>query len=354
MANTRLTDELPGIGGALKTVPDDFIVEEIPAYPPSGEGSHLFLTVEKRGISTQEMLRRIARALDLPTTALGAAGQKDQRAVTRQVISVPLGDIDPVRAANLVLDDANGNGVRVLSAARHRHKLRTGHLRGNRFLVTLRGVHPEAEARARAILDHLAASWLPNYFGEQRFGRGAENLARGRALLRGELREHDRFKRRFLVSAYQAALYNRYLTLRIDEGTLHRVVSGEVLQVVGSSGLFRCEEHELVANQARLEQRQIVPTGPMYGSEMYAPTPDSPAALREQRVLDEEGLTLSAFDRFGKLAEGTRRPLLVRVEQATIEATTLDDGPALRLAFTLPPGSYATVLLDEVMKRDEA
>lgn len=350
----RLTDELPGTGGALKTVPDDFIVEEIPAYPPSGEGYHLFLTVEKRGISTQEMLRRIARALDLPTTALGAAGQKDQQAVTRQVVSVPLGDIDPVRAANLVLEDERGNGARVLSAARHRHKLRTGHLRGNRFLITLRGVHPDAEARARAILDRLAASWLPNYFGEQRFGRGAENLARGRALLRGELRERDRFKRRFLLSAYQAALYNHFLALRMTEGTLHRVISGEVLQVVGSSGLFRCEEHELVANQARLEQRQIVPTGPMFGSALFQPTPDSPAAEREQHVLDEEGLTLSAFAPFGKLAEGTRRPLLVRIEAPSIEAATLDDGPALRLSFTLPSGSYATVLLDEIMKRDEA
>jgi tRNA pseudouridine13 synthase len=337
----RLTDELPGTGGLLKTVPEDFIVEEIPAYPPSGEGDHLFLTVEKRGISTQEMVRRIARAASVPPTAIGVAGQKDQQAITRQIVSVPLDGKDPLPLANLALE-----GARVLNAARHRHKLRTGHLRGNRFHVVVRGVVEDALPRARAILDRLGAAWMPNYFGSQRFGKGDVNVDDGRALVLGKRAVHDRFQRRFLVSAFQAALFNRYLAERVAEGLLGFVIVGEVLSRATTSGLFRCASDELLLNQARLEQREIVPTGPMFGSRMFAPTEGSAAAAREQKLLDDEGLDAAAFERLGRIAEGTRRPLLARIDSPTVE----QQADRLILSFALPPGSYATVLLDEIMK----
>ena len=332
---------MPGTGGTLKSAPEDFIVEEIPAYPPSGEGTHLFLTVEKRGISTQEMVRRVARALAIPPTAIGVAGQKDQQAITRQIISVPVPAAGPEVAANLKLD-----GATVLSAARHPHKLRTGHLRGNRFIVTIRDVVPDAQARAQAILDRLGTSWLPNWFGAQRFGQKGENIATAAALVRGELRVADRFKRRFLVSAWQAGLFNKFLSERMDEGALHRVVVGDVMQRVASGGLFVCAPDELMLNQARLEQREIVPTGPMFGTKMFQPGPDSPAAARERRVLDEEGVGPEKLAALGALAEGTRRALLVRVEAPSVSQQ--DD--RLVVTFALPSGSYATVLLDEVMK----
>jgi tRNA pseudouridine13 synthase len=339
----RLTEALPGVGGAIKTIPEDFIVEEIPAYPPSGEGEHVFLTVEKRGVTTHEMVRRVARALGVPPTAIGTAGQKDRQAIARQVISVP--GVEPARAANLKLE-----GVTVLSAARHNHKLRTGHLRGNRFHIVIRGVAADAEMRARTILDALAASWLPNAFGTQRFGRAGDNAAEGRALVRGARRVSDRFEKRLLLSAYQAALFNRYLEERAAEGLLHRVVTGEVLQRAATGGLFLCAAEELVLNQVRLESRQIVPTGPIFGHKMFAPAPGSAAAAREQHILDDEGLALTDFAAFGKLAEGTRRPLLVRVEGASAR----QEEDRLLVSFALPSGSYATVLLDELMKGGEA
>jgi tRNA pseudouridine13 synthase len=335
----RITEALPGTGGAIKTVPDDFIVEEIPAYPASGEGHHVFLTVEKRGITTHEMVRRIARALSVPSTAIGTAGQKDRQAVARQVISVP--GVDPASAANLRLD-----GIAVLSAARHPHKLRTGHLRGNRFSIVVRGVGDGAEARARAILDVLTASWLPNYFGSQRFGREGGNAAEGRALVRGEARVADRFLRRLVISAYQAELFNRFLDERIDEGLLHRVVEGDVMQRTATGGLFTCAPEDLASAQARLEARQLAPTGPIFGHKMMRPAPGSPAAAREQRILDAEQLDAEHFAALGRLAEGTRRPLLVRIEQPSLAA----EEDRLILSFTLPSGSYATVLLDELMK----
>ena len=132
----------------------------------------------------------------------------------------------------------------------------------------------------------------------------------------------------------------------MDEGILHRVVVGDVLQRAASGGLFVCAPEELMINQARLEQREIVPTGPMFGTRMFAPGVDSPAAAREKRILDEEGVAPERLAALGSLAEGTRRPLLVRIEAPTVAQT----GDRLEVSFALPSGSYATVLLDEVMK----
>ena len=347
MSRPYLTAQLVGTGGLLKAVPEDFVVEEIPAYAATGEGGHLFLTVEKRGITTHEMVKRIAGALGIASTAIGTAGQKDRHAIARQVISVPADD--PVRASNLKLD-----GVTVLAAARHPHKLRTGHLRGNRFIVVIRGVGPEGLGRARAIFDALATAWLPNFYGQQRFGRG-DNADEGRALLLGTRSVHDRFKRRFLLSAYQSHLFNRYLAQRMAEGLLHRAIEGDVMQKLATitasgartaGGLFVVTPTDLVASQARIEARQIVPTGPMFGSHMFAPGPGSTSAAREQAVLDEEGLGPDAWKGLGKLAEGTRRTLWVPIESPTLA----QEEDRLTVAFSLPSGSYATVLLEELMK----
>jgi len=337
-----LTAQLPGTGGLIKAVPEDFVVEELPAYAPSGEGQHLFLTVEKRGITTREMVLRIARELGVDPDDVGVAGQKDKQAVARQVISVPA--IDPARAANLKLE-----GVEVLSAARHQHKLRTGHLRGNKFTIAIRGVVDDGEARARAILDQLTAAWLPNRFGEQRFGSVGDNAGDGRKILLGQLHVEDRFRRRFLISAFQALLFNRYLAARMEEGLLHRAMLGDVMQRTDSGGLFVVTAEDMAYTQARVEMRQIVPTGPIYGYTMFTPPEGTPAAQRESSLLAEEGIAPSVFGQFGKLAPGTRRALLARVTGTS--ARQADD--VLTLSFALPSGSYATVLLEEVMKPGE-
>ena len=138
-----LTPDLPGTGGLHKATPEDFIVDELPAYAPSGEGGHTFLRIEKRGLTTAEAIARLCRALGVSPNEVGAAGQKDRQALTRQWISLP--NVDPERALA-----ASAEGVRVLEAARHGHKLRTGHLAGNRFSLTVRGVVPDGARRARA------------------------------------------------------------------------------------------------------------------------------------------------------------------------------------------------------------
>jgi len=202
-----LTSALPGTGGLIKAVPEDFVVDELPAYLPSGEGAHTYLWIEKRALTTDEAVTRICRALGVSHNDAGTAGTKDRQAITRQWISLP--DIDPERARAVELE-----GVRVLEAARHGNKLRTGHLHGNRFTLTVRGT-TDGLARAGAILAELGRRGLPNYFGVQRFGNRGDNASEGRKLLDGHLQglrpprpaagaqRVSRGQRRLLISAYQ-------------------------------------------------------------------------------------------------------------------------------------------------------
>src|SRR6516162_9437620 len=116
-----VTASLPGIGGRIKETPEDFEVEEIPAYPASGKGSHLFLWVEKRDVGAEFFVRQVARRLGISPGEVGTAGLKDRRAVTRQMVSVPETCTDRIK-------DLDGDGIRVLDVQRHENKLRPGHL----------------------------------------------------------------------------------------------------------------------------------------------------------------------------------------------------------------------------------
>lgn len=337
-----LTTALPGTGGLFKTVPEDFLVDELPAYPPSGEGAHTFVQIEKRALTTDEAIERLCAALGARRDEAGAAGFKDRQAIARQWISLP--NVDPERARGLALD-----GVRVLEATRHGHKLRTGHLRGNRFTLTVRGTTSGVE-RARAILDALGKSGLPNYFGAQRFGARGDNAQKGKALVRGEPigGRLSRGQRRLMVSAYQSELFNRYLDRRIDDGLLAVALAGDVMKKTDTGGLFTVENPDLAAAQARLDARAVVVTGPMLGHKMMAPPPGTPSRAREDALAAEEGLDAGAFANLGKLAEGTRRALLVPIGEAEVRAG--EEAGEIVLGFALPPGAYATLVLGEVMK----
>ena len=335
----RLTAGLPGTGGRLRASPEDFEVEELPAYLPSGSGEHLYLWLEKVGLDTPEAAVRVAGALGLGLGEVSWAGFKDRLAVTRQWFSVP------ARAeASLSALQATPE-LRLLAHARHGNKLRVGHLRGNRFRIRIRDAErPEA---VDAVLTRLVADGLPNAFGEQRFGRG-DTALRGMALVRGERlpRRPSAFERKLYVSAYQALLFNRLLSARLAAGTLRRALAGDLMRKTDSGGLFVCHDPEV--DLPRIERGEIAPTGPLFGWKMQRPDGEVDAA--EQAVLAAEGLTLESFRRLGSIAEGTRRPYTVPVGEAHWSA----EGSAVELSFTLPAGAYATVLLDEVMKPRDA
>lgn len=332
------TQALPGIGGRIKETPEDFEVEEVPAYEPSGAGSFLYLWIEKRDMGAEFFVRTLARRLDLPVGEVGTAGMKDRRALTRQMVSVPEG----VEAHLAKID---GEGIRLLEVSRHTNKLRAGHLRGNRFNILIRSPAAEAPARLAPLLASISRQGFPNFYGPQRFGKEGETAALGLALLRGERPPRGRpspFLRRLGVSAAQSLLFNHWLEKRLQDCLFDRVLPGDVMTKLPFGGLFVVED--LAAEQARFDRHEIVYTGPMFGRKLYASA--AVASERESAVLQEAGLETRHFFGFGKLLSGTRRAAIVYPDD--LQAETVSDG--LRLRFTLPSGSYATVLLREVMK----
>jgi tRNA pseudouridine13 synthase len=334
-----LTADLPGIGGRIKSVPEDFEVEEIPAYQPSGEGDFLYLWVQKRDMGAEYFARQVARRLGIPPAEVGTAGLKDRHAVTRQMVSVPAACADRVGALD-------GDGITVLSVSRHGNKLKPGHLHGNRFRILIRDADASATSRLVPILDRLRAEGLPNFYGPQRFGRDGETVRLGLAMLGGERPPRSPFLRKLALSAAQSALFNHCLARRLGDGLMRRVLPGDVMAKWPFGGLFVAED--LPREQERFDRRETVPAGPIFGRKTFAAAGE--AAAREEAALADAGLTRSSFSGFGKLMQGTRRHNLVYV--GDLDAAAEPDG--VRLTFTLPAGSYATVLLREVMKTDVA
>jgi tRNA pseudouridine13 synthase len=322
--------------------PDRFIVEEIPAYTPSGEGTHTFLWLEKRGLTTFDAIALIARAFGVQARDVGYAGMKDKQATTRQWLSVP--GLDPERA----LAFAEG-GVRILTAARHGNKLRTGHLRGNRFEVVLAGAATDDEIAAlRARFDEASARGVPNRYGEQRFGADATNSARGLALLRGERQERDKRRRKLMLSALQSAVFNRTLELRATRGALTDVIQGDVLKKTDTGGLFVSTEPAV--DQRRVDAGELCPTAPLPGGREIEPPPGTPARALEDEAIAGVGATREDFEKYGRDLPGARRPVLLRISEAAFSEEPATDGDtrAVRLRFTLPAGGYATVVVAAV------
>lgn len=341
MSLPYLTADLPGIGGTLKQSPDDFIVEEIPAYLPSGEGEHLFLWIEKRDLSAEQLHARVARVLRISRNDVGIAGLKDRRAVTRQFVSVPA-------RCEPLLPELESPESRVLSATRHRNKLRTGHLRGNRFEIVVRQTSDDALPRATAIAEVIRERGFPNYYGEQRFGIDDSTVAMGFDLLAGRKQPRDippnrrRFLLRLSLSAVQSRLFNDVLAERLTCGRLHSVEAGDVMQVVASSGCFVVENAE--TEQPRFDQHETVITGPMFGVEMKPPT--GAPLDREREILDRHAITPAMLAEYRRLIPGARRAALTWPDELQIDA--IADG--LRFRFALPSGVYATTMLREFMK----
>jgi len=337
-----VTADLPGSGGRIKAAPEDFRVEEQPAYLPQGSGPHLWLLAEKRGLTTRDLARALARALSVQEREVGYAGQKDKAAVTRQWLSLPVArDPDPAALC--------GEGWRVLSASRHQNKLRLGHARGNRFEVAVRGGDP---GRARAAARALGARGLANFFGPQRFGAEGRNAAIGKALLTGRgdvpgaaqaLR--DRFLRRLCISAWQSELFNQWLAERLADGLLDRALQGDVMKKLQSGGVFVCQDP--AADGPRVAAFEISPAGPLFGHRLREA--EGPAREREERLLVASGVTAADLRRGGGEAEGTRRPGRLPV---AVEIEPLSDGYWAR--FELPSGSYATVVVGELTKEGAA
>ncbi len=330
-----VTADVPGTGGAVRTTPEDFIVTELPLYLPEGTGSHRYLLVEKRGYNTRELVQALMRG-GVEERSIGVAGLKDKAAVTVQWLSVPK------RYPEAVAELAALPGVRILDESFHRNKLGIGHLKGNRFDISVRGVGPDAKANAEATLAALAQRGSPNWFGPQRFGRFGGNAYDGLRVLRGEKVPGGHRLQRFFLSALQSTLFNAMLSRRIDLGLFTRVVPGDYARKHDTGGTFMVEDGELESQ--RSERLEISATLPLFGRKVKQSTLQ--AGELEQQVLDEYGLRWAMFT--GR--HGDRRPSRVLLSDVEVSAPEGESASRLRFAFTLPKGSYATAVMREVMK----
>ena len=325
---------VPALVARLRSRPEDFFVEELPGFEPSGAGEHLLLTIEKRGMNTAFAAKRIAALAGVDDSAIGHAGLKDRHAVTRQRFTVWI----PKKIAPDI-DALQSDDLRVLDHAWHARKLPRGALAGNRFVLVLRepeGERDAIETRLRAI----ASQGVPNYFGEQRFGRGGGNVQQAVAMFAG--RRVKREERTMLLSAARSELFNRELAARVQAGSWNGALDGEVWMLDGSRSVFGPETltNEL---QARLAAFDIHPSGPLWGE----------GELRSAEVAREVELAALQGDTATRLRNGLeraglkqeRRALRLRPQESTLRWR--DDG-ALELAFALPPGCYATTVLREL------
>ena len=419
-----LTREFPGVGGVIKQRPEDFFVQEIPLYEPSGEGEHVYCEIQKVGLTTFDAVQQIARALKVSTRDVGYAGMKDARAISRQILSIWGTTPEAVMALRLP-------NVTVLWAARHGNKLRLGHLAGNRFAIKIREVDPMKVTTLRPLIDRIVKVGMPNYFGEQRFGRRGDNDKLGAALIRDDyegvlklllgspngevddqfsfaarrafdardnaasmkawprragmerrvlarlmkthrpsaaVRAVDEKVRRLWVSALQSRVFNDVVARRVDE--LHTLYDGDLAYKHANGACFTVES--AAAEQPRADAWEISPTGPLVGYRMSLPLGQQLEI--EQAALAAVDLRPEDFRKAGKhKVKGARRPLRVNPAVALTPVSTdagapPDDRPAvaeapvrteggvdehgsyITVAFALPPGSYATVLLRELMK----
>lgn len=326
------------LSGRYKVEPEDFVVDEVPAYAASKHGEHVFFRVEKTGLSTLDLLDEVGSALKVHPRSLGVAGLKDARAVSTQWLSAQGVHDENVRRLS-------GERWRVLEVTRHTNKLQMGHLRGNRFAITLRGTRPGDVEIAAKNLAEIERTGVPNYFGEQRFGKRGANLQRGIEILSGGAKKlaHTMPRRVFglCIAAVQSEVFNRVVMARLSGlGTL---LPGDLAILHKNHACFPVADP--AKEQARADAFELSPSGPMHGPKMPDPT-------GEPKQIEDEALAAIGIvrDQFRDLpfgfGTGERRPLRMPVA----EASAVEAGDAaITVSFTLPRGCFATSVLRELL-----
>ncbi|WP_314403671.1 tRNA pseudouridine(13) synthase TruD [Stenotrophomonas rhizophila] len=330
----------PLLTAKIRTTPDDFQVDELSAFEPSGEGEHLLLTIRKRGANTVHVAKVLARWAGLPDMAVSYAGMKDRHAVTTQRFSVHLPKRIAPDPALLASDE-----IEVVESTWHNRKLQRGALAGNRFKLVLRDVQGDAAAIDER-LSLIAARGLPNWFGEQRFGRDGGNVPAALAMFGGRRMRPD--QRSLLLSAARSALFNQVLAERVAQGNWDAPLDGEVWMLDGSRSVFGPEPFtDLLAD--RLARFDIHPSGPLWG-EGELRSSEAAAALELAAVSDEQSLALRAGLEGARLKQERRA---LRLRPAMLQHQWLQPD-VLELSFALPPGCYATAVLHELGQVEDA
>lgn len=322
----------PVLQARMRVASEDFRVEEVDAFDASGSGEHLLLSIEKRGMTTPQAARRIAQWAGVAESAIGYAGLKDRHAVTRQRFSVWIPKKVSPDVATLQSDD-----FKVLSADWHSRKLPRGALSGNRFLLVLRDVEGDRDG-IDARLEAITSRGVPNYFGEQRFGRSGDNVAQALAMFAG--RRVRREERSLLLSVARSQIFNMALDQRVLRGDWDRAAAGDVFMLDGSQSVFGPVEIDGTI-AARIASFDIHPTGPMWGRGELRTQGD--VQTLEADVAQSHADLCAGLEAAGLKQE--RRSLRLPVAEL---AWTWPASDTLSLSLQLPSGSYATTVLREL------
>ena len=320
--------------------PEDFLVDECLGFRPTADGPHVLVRIEKRGLSTSEAVRRLARHWAVPARAIGHAGRKDRAGVTRQWLSVPW-SVHSALPRTGAMDDQ----LQLLEIQRHRRKLRVGAHRGNRFRLLIRGVEaPHGTVNAR--LARIARQGVPNYFGPQRFGRDGDNLDRAiRWLLQGGDAPRNRTDRGMLLSALRSEAFNRVLATRLADGDWWQARADDLLVLDGRGSLFPAEREAPSRRARRIAGLAIHPTGPLPGRARSGLCLPATLQAREAMALSDLAAAPEALAGIG--VEADRRPLRLAAGGLTWSWPAAD---RLMLHFSLPPGGFATTVLRELFR----
>lgn len=329
----KRTQNACSLTGNIRTVNEDFQVDEIPDFEPSGEGEHACLKIRKTGQNTEWTGKQIADIAGIARRDVSYAGLKDRHAVTTQWFSVWLpGKVSPDWSEHLP------DSIEVLEEVRHNRKVRIGTLKGNRFNIVIRDCIGDKAALANTI-KIIAEQGVPNYFGTQRFGRDNHNIERATAWFNGQIKPKARHQKSMYLSAARSWLYNYYLSSRVDAKNWNTAVDGDVFQLDGTKSCF----HEPLddALQQRVHEFDLHPTGPLWGE----------GELQSQEAVRSEEVEISK--RFDVLSAGLEKHGLkqerrsMRLLVPELKHDWLSDD-VLSLSFSLKPGSYATSVLQEL------
>ncbi len=339
----------------FKQSPRDFVVEEIPLYEFSGEGEHLVLFVRKKNMSTLELVSILARYLGIQNKEIGYAGLKDKNAMTKQYMSIH-------KKHEEALENFEHADVKIVSKTYHNNKIKIGHLKGNRFYIKVKKVNPTSAKKIDEALKNISDFGIPNFFGYQRFGTEGDNHIDGEKIAKGDKKERNPKIRKLLISAYQSHLFNLWLSRRLEINTLvqnfkveelesilnmpnaevaklnsqkhpFKMISGDIMEHYPHGRLFDFNGSE--DDLQRFLDRDISVTGLLCGTKVKV---SSGIAGTIEKDFDDE-----------INADGARR--YAWIYPTDIEGRFNQVEAQYEMNFTLPKGSYATVLIEEIAKR---
>ncbi|MGF7441429.1 tRNA pseudouridine(13) synthase TruD [Campylobacter concisus] len=345
---------------------DDFVVREIPLYEFSGDGEHLIVEISKKDMTTSDALHVLSEVTGAKMRDFGYAGLKDKQGMTTQFISMP-------RKFESALTNFSHEKMKILSLNVHKNKLRIGHLKGNSFFIRLKKVLPNNAKKLEQAFVSIDKMGYANYFGYQRFGKFGDNAATGLELLKNGTINGKKSKNPklndFLISAYQSDLFNRWLSKRMEisrfaqdfslgeltqiypylggenlkklksQKRFFKLIEGEVLGHYPHGKCFLCED--LDAEGARFDTRDITSCGLIAGAKAY----ESQGAARAV----EDQIFAQANEYKAKMT-GSRRFAWCYLEDTSYKYN--EEKAHFTINFTLQKGSYATVVLEEILHKN--